>query len=239
MASKKYRDKYGLYLIEGDNLVFEAIKQGVAVRDIFISEGYKAKGDFSGREPVILSEKLFKAAAQTESSQGIAAVLEKKSWSEEDFLKASHGKNILVLDRLQDPGNIGTIIRTADATGYGGVIAVKGTGDIYSPKTVRAAAGSLFRMPVLFAGDAEAALKFIRGSGRKSVCACPEKGTPYYEAGLSRDIALLIGNEGNGLDRRFTEAADIKVSIPMEPCAESLNAAVAAGILMYEGKRFK
>jgi len=239
LARRKYRDKYGLYLIEGDNLFFEAVKHGAGIREIFLRDDYTLQRDLQGLEPYALNEKLFNALAQTETSQGIIAVVEKNTFSEDDFLTACRGKNILVLDRVQDPGNIGAMIRTADAAGYGGVIAMKGTGDIYSPKTVRAAAGSLFRAPVLFAENAENVLSLIRKSGRKSVCACPEAETPYYDAGLSHGIALIIGNEGNGLCRQFLDGADIKAGIPMEPFAESLNAAVAAGILMYESKRIK
>ena len=114
---------------------------------------------------------------------------------------------------------------------------MKGTGDIFSPKVVRAAVGSLFRLPVLFIDTAEEALAILKTNGKKAVSTCFDAEAFYYNVDLKSDIALLIGNEGSGLSREFISGADIKVKIPMEPAVDSLNAAVAAGILMYESKK--
>jgi TrmH family RNA methyltransferase len=117
------------------------------------------------------------------------------------------------------------------------VIAIKGTCDIFSPKVVRAAAGSIFRMPLLFIDTAAETLTILKSQGKKIVGTCFDAETDYFHADLKNDIALLIGNEGGGLSRELIEGADMKVKIPMEPFVDSLNAAVAAGILMYENKR--
>jgi len=239
LASKKYRDRYGLYLIEGNNLVHEAVRHGVEIEAVFIKEGYEA-GTLSGLTgPYVLGEKLYRNIEQTETSQGIVAIVKRTEYSEADFFKECGTGNIVLLDRLQDPGNIGTIIRTAEAAGYKGLIALKGTGDIYSPKTVRAAAGSLFRLPVLFVDTPEQALNLIKAAGKKTICACTDAEVHYYDAELSENSALLVGNEGKGLCEYFTKNAEMRVKIPMDANVDSLNAGVAAGILMYECARNK
>ena len=165
------------------------------------------------------------------------AVVSKPELTADEFYSSLGGKNILVLDRLQDPGNIGTMLRTAEAAGYGGVIAIKGTGDIYSPKVVRAAAGSVFRMPVLQGEETSEAAGRIKQSGRRIAATTMNGSCAYYDADLKSGAALVIGNEGNGISDEFLALSDIRVSIPMCGYVESLNAAVAAAILMYENMR--
>ena len=237
LASRKFRDRYGLYLIEGEHLLSEAIKCDIKIKDVFIREDYGYQGTSGNPEPYVLSRKLFDGLAQTEASQGIIAIVGKAECGADSFFKACAGKNILVADRVRDPGNIGTMIRTADAAGYGGVMIIKGTADVFSPKTVRASSGSLFRMPFLFIDTPGEAVKSLKENGKKIVGACFDTETCYYDADLSRDIALLIGNEAEGLCGELMSELDYKVKIPMAPAVDSLNAAVAAGILMYESKR--
>jgi len=237
LASKKYRDKYGLYLIEGDNLIAEAMKLETGIEAVFIRDDYDKMIGPKSPEPFVLSKKLFDGIALTETSQGIVAIVRKREFSEEEFFETCGKGNVVVLDRLQDPGNIGTVIRTAEAAGYKGVIAMKGTGDIYSPKTVRAAAGAIFRMPVLLIDDPGRALKTLKEAGKKTVSACMEAEVCCYDANLTGSVALLIGSEGAGLCGEFIEGADLAVRIPMDASADSLNASVAAGILMYESRR--
>jgi len=237
LTSKKYRDKYGLYLIEGDNLIAEAVACNVEITAVFLSHQYGHAKTLAIPEPYILSEKLFNNIAQTETSQGIIAIVKKREDTQSAFFSHCKAGNILVLDRLQDLGNIGTMIRTADAAGYKGVIAIKGTGDIFSPKAVRAAAGSLFRMPILLFDTAAEALAALKAQGKKVIGTCFEAKADYFDVDLKSDVALLIGNEGGGLSKELMAGADVNVKIPMEPTVDSLNAAVAAGILMYESKR--
>ena len=236
LSHKKYRDKLGLYLIEGENLLEEAVKNGAEIKTVLARPDYG--GSFFGMEEraFFLDGRLFEQLSQTETSQGIMAVVEKPKLSWEGF-KNIDGGNFIVLDRLQDPGNIGTIIRTADAAGYGLVAVMKGTADVFSPKVVRAAAGSLFRVPVVFMDDYDELVSFVKAAGGKLAATCFDTDRYYYDVDLRENVALIIGNEGNGISKELIERADIKIKIPMTGAIESLNAAVAAAVLMYESMR--
>lgn len=231
LKNKKYRDKEGLYLVEGPNLIEEALKNGVQIQSLLISPSYKDK-DFSYLDnSYLVEDELFKEISDTVNSQGILAIVAKKNFSGE--LKPKD--NILVLDRLQDPGNMGTIIRTADAAGYGLIVSIKGSCDIYSEKVVRSAAGSLFRMPIVEGLSYEELGELVKG--KHLVVSDLQASEFYYEANLKENIALVIGNEGNGISDEIRQMADMRVKLPMIGNIESLNAAVAAGILMYESIR--
>ena len=236
LSHKKYRDKLGLYLIEGENLLEEAVKNGAAIKTVLMCRDYR--GSLFGTEDkaFCLSDKLFEQLAQTETTQGIMAIVEKPELSPDLFLDRGGG-NFIVLDRLQDPGNIGTILRTADAAGYELAIVMKGTADVFSPKAVRAATGSLFRMPVVFMDSVDELMEFTRAAGKKLVATCFDTDRYYYDENLKGNIALIIGNEGSGISRELIECSDLKIKIPMHGNIESLNASVAAGILMYEAVR--
>ena len=236
LSHKKYRDKLGLYLIEGENLLEEAVKNGAAIKTVLMCRDYR--GSLFGTEDkaFCLSDKLFEQLAQTETTQGIMAIVEKPELSPDLFLDRGGG-NFIVLDRLQDPGNIGTILRTADAAGYELAIVMKGTADVFSPKAVRAATGSLFRMPVVFMDSVDELMEFTRAAGKKLVATCFDTDRYYYDENLKENIALIIGNEGSGISRELIECSDLKIKIPMHGNIESLNASVAAGILMYEAVR--
>ena len=236
LSHKKYRDKLGLYLIEGENLLEEAVKNGAAIKTVLMCRDYR--GSLFGTEDksFCLSDKLFEQLSQTETTQGIMAVVEKPEFSPDRFLDRGGG-NFIVLDRLQDPGNIGTILRTADAAGYELAIVMKGTADVFSPKAVRAATGSLFRMPVVFMDSVDELMEFTRAAGKKLVATCFDTDRYYYDENLKENIALIIGNEGSGISRELIECSDLKIKIPMHGNIESLNASVAAGILMYEAVR--
>ncbi len=237
LSRKKYRDREQRYLIEGENLIREAAGCGAPVRSVLVREGSHFEDILPG-EAFVIEQKLFDAAAQTVTSQGILAIVDKPSYEPEQIRGAvSGGKNMLVLDRLQDPGNIGTLIRTAEGAGYGLIACIRGTGDVYAPKVIRAAAGSIFRMPVIQIRDNEELRDITSRLEKKLVVTSLDAEQPYYEADLARDIALVIGNEGNGVSRELEGMADRKIIIPMEGRLESLNAAVAGGILMYEALR--
>lgn len=236
LSQKKYRDRIGLYLIEGENLLEEAVKNGAEIRTVLARPDYG--GRFFGTEDkaFFLDDNLFRQLAQTETSQGIIAIVAKPEISPARFLDEDGG-NFVVLDRLQDPGNIGTILRTADAAGYSLAIVMKGTADVFSPKAVRAATGSLFRMPVVFMDSVDELMEFTRAAGKKLVATCFDTDRYYYDEDLRENIALVIGNEGSGISRELIEGSDLKIKIPMHGNIESLNASVAAGILMYEAVR--
>ena len=239
LTMRKYRDRSGLYLIEGENLLDEAIRNHVRIETVLVREDcQKALPPAAADKAFLLDARLFDKLAQTVTSQGILAVVAKAEVRKEDFIGLP-GSNFIVLDRLQDPGNIGTILRTADAAGYRLAILMKGTADVYAPKVVRAATGSLFRMPVVSMASTEELVEFTRAAGKKLTATCLDAQCCYYDEDLTHDIALVIGNEGSGVAPALIESSELRIKIPMQGNIESLNAAVAAGVLMYEAMRGK
>ena len=252
LAAKKYRDRLGLYLIEGENLLAEAVKNAAVIEHVIFSESFfeHVCGGNAGSlrdsfdlpcdaELCVMSDKLFMGIAQTKTPQGMLAVVKKPELSRDEAVSAmkKEGSNVLILDRLQDPGNIGTIIRTADAAGFGMIISLKGTVDVFSPKVIRAAMGSVFRMPIFFAETPQEVLALMKECKKRTAATCFDTDCFYYDADIAKDTAIIIGNEGNGICREFSDGADIRIKIPMHGNIESLNAAVAAAILMYEAVR--
>lgn len=248
LSQKKHRDQQGLYVIEGPNLLKEALDYGAVVGQIlFDEEALFRSGELqqleerareAGCPAAISPPSLFAKAANTDTPQGVIAWVEKIRWTEEEFF-GREGENLIVLDRLQDPGNLGTILRTADSAGFGGAVLLKGCGDIYGPKTVRAAAGTLFRLPVWICDGPEDMFALLRKHGKKVFATALEDSQVYFRCDLRRDAAIVIGNEGNGICTEILEGADQRITIPMEGRTESLNAGIAAGILMYEALRQK
>lgn len=236
LLQKKFRDQQERYIIEGMNLIEEAKENAEQVDFVVIRKNINIPSGFEN--VFVMDEKLFDRIAQTETSQGVMAVVKKKNYSREQLdTLCSGGGNLLILDRLQDPGNIGTIIRTATGAGYKAVVAVKGTADIYSPKVVRSAAGAVFRIPIVLVEDDREVKQLAIALGKKLVVTGFDTDNYYFDIDLSQNIALVIGNEGNGVSEELMAEADIKVKIPMKNNLESLNASVAAGILMYEAIR--
>lgn len=256
LENRKYRDKSGKYIIEGPNLIEEALKNKVIPDFLIIDEANIQNPEIIGLcekytmeiakseqdRILVFEEKLFQRLTQTENSQGIFGIVGKTSFTEVDFfdyLKKGNKNsgNILVLDRLQDPGNVGTMIRTADAAGYDGIMVLKGTVDIFSPKVVRACTGSLFRIPILFMDTPHHAIELLKQHNKRVISTGFETDKYYFEADIKKNIGLVIGNEGNGICQEFKEQSDEIIKIPMRGSIESLNASVAAAILMYEAMR--
>ncbi len=241
LKRKKYRDQYGEYLVEGPNLIKEALKEGVDIRTLMLSgmaeEGGNDREIFEEESlkdrTCVLSGNLFKELSETETPQGMIAIVSKRQ-PEDPNETMKPGGNVIVLDRLQDPGNIGTILRTADAAGFDMACFIKGTGDPYSPKIVRSAAGSLFRLPIVYVNDNDELRELMSRNGKMIIATAMNGDKAYYEEDLSHDCAIVIGNEGNGVSEDLILRADKIIRIPMAGNTESLNAAVAAGILMYE-----
>ena len=243
---KKQRDKLGLYIIEGPNLLEEALNGKAKIGQILFDEealsrseelaGLACMAEERKIPAAVASPSLFLKASNTDTPQGVIAWVEKPVWTKEQFF-APEGGNIIVLDRLQDPGNLGTILRTADSAGFSGAMILKGTGDIYGPKTVRAATGTLFRLPVLFCDGPEEAMAVLRSHGKRVFATALENSDTYFNCDLRYDAAIVIGNEGNGICEEILSGADQNITIPMEGNTESLNAGIAAGILMYESLR--
>lgn len=251
LAEKKHRDTAGCYVVEGPNLLKDALNQGIVLRSIFFEEPQTihvnrekewaqiqslAQGSSRRIEIFSLSREAFSKIAQTETPQGVLAVAEKKKTTEEDIFKVKGG-NVLVLDRIQDPGNLGTLLRTAEAAGLSGVLLLKGCGDVYAPKTVRAAAGTLFRLPLLGVSSPAEAMALLHKNNKRIYAAAARDSTFYFRCALAENAAIIVGNEGNGVAEEFLKGADQIISIPMEGGTESLNAALAGGIIMYEALR--
>ena len=251
LKQRKHRENEGKYLIEGPHLVAEAVATGTAISTVIFrssslsqtapeSEDLRDHLKLANVPMVALSDEAFDRLAETETPQGVMAIVARRDMAEDLFFSGKErpgASNFLVLDRLQDPGNVGTAIRTADALGVAGVIVIKGTADVYNAKVVRAASGSLFRMPLLFLASGEAAIELLSNRGIRLAVAVPDGDKPLFRESLSEGAALVIGNEGGGVSEIFREAATLRVSIPMHPGVESLNAAAAASILMYEAAR--
>ena len=256
LLRKKSRDLLGQYLLEGMKPLRDALDTGLMIEKIFACEGTDLPDWIPGEKTVFLEKSLFRALSDTVTSQGIIAVVKRPAMDADAFLAAAGARetqragacetpaagaregwpapgHIAVLDRLQDPGNAGTIIRTAEAAGFHGIISVSGSVDLYSPKVVRSAAGALLRMPVLTDVTEEEAIRLVHESGRQLVVTALEDAKGCFSVSDYGACALVIGNEGSGVSSGFLEAADLRLTIPMEGEIESLNAAVAAGILMY------
>ena len=222
LNQKKFRDREGLFVVEGDKLLEEAVKSGADIVTVAVRED--RKGDFE--DAYVFDDRLFSVITDTVSSQGVIAIVRKPEPG-----KGIRDGNIVVLDRIQDPGNAGSIIRTCDAAGVSQIISITGTVDLFSPKVVRSCAGSIFRVPVVEMDTAEA-IEALRD--REIIVSTPRDAVSYRDIDKDGEKALVIGNEANGVSDEFFDAADAKVMIPMKGDIESLNASVACGILIYE-----
>ncbi len=239
LQQKKQRDKEAEYLIEGENLVIDSARKKVVNLIVFSENYYKTKGTAkfdelleSDFDYIVLNEKLFASVSDTETPQGVIGVSKKKRYSVEQFFSDRNNK-IVVLDRVQDPGNVGTIIRTAKATKHK-LIIIKGTADPYSPKVVRSAMSGISDIPILFIDNVEELENLLHNRKIILVGGDAKGDMSYKEIGEYKDIAIVVGNEGNGISKEMITLLDRKVSIPMEESIESLNVAIAAGLMMYE-----
>lgn len=184
-----------------------------------------------------VSESVMRQISDTKTPQGIVAVARMPRYCLDSILEREEGI-LLLLENIQDPGNLGTMIRTAEGAGVSGIIMSKDTVDIFNPKVARATMGSIFRVPFLYVEDLVDIILKLGKNGYTSFAAHLE-GKDLYDEDFSGRVAFFIGNEGNGLTDRLTAKADRKIKIPMEGSLESLNAAIAAALLMYEAKRQK
>ena len=248
----KARKEDGVFLIEGTKMFLEAPKK--RIRKTFVSESFfntesqkQEKGEHSpsleklnecGYE--LVTDSVFAKITDTMTPQGILCVMDQFTYALEDLL-IRRNPTLMVLEDLQDPGNLGTIMRTGEGAGIDGVIMSKGCVDIYNPKTIRSTMGSLYRVPFVYTDDLSGT---IQGLQKEGICfyAAHLKGTCFYDEvdyTASKGIGFLIGNEGNGLKDETADLADSYIKIPMEGKVESLNASVAASVLMYEAYRQK
>lgn len=234
----RVRNERGIFVVEGVKMFQEAPRE--LIEKVYISETFyikKAEGvDFDGLRVEVLSDKVFSHVSDTKTPQGILCLVRQKRTEFADMLKCET-PFLMVLDNLQDPGNLGTIVRTAEGAGVTGIIMSRDTVDIYNPKTIRSTMGSIYRMPFLYEEDIPALVDRLREKGVKTYAAHLDGKNYYDEENYSTGCAFLIGNEGNGLRREVSDKAEVWVKIPMHGEVESLNAAIASSILMYEANR--
>jgi len=235
----------GCFAVEGLRSLEEAIRSGVRFRAVFFTDADDATTQRLKErlleqighkvETYLVPAKLFHEAVATDSPQGVAALVRCKESTLDEALRELPTL-LVVAAGLQDPGNLGTILRSAEAFGAGGVVLTEGTVSAYNPKTVRATAGSIFRLPVMTAKLAEL-IPHLREKGVKLFATSSHQGVPLHEARLSEPSALFIGNEGAGLARDVISKMDATLAIPQARSVESLNAGVAASIILYEAAR--
>ncbi len=247
MKKSRARDEAGVFLVEGPRMVGELISDPdwrTKIEKIYLSESYAGKSEGERTAPgktvpaEILSDTVFAHVSGTKTPQGILAVVKRRDYDMSDILGADPANAlVLVLDNLQDPGNLGTIFRTAEAAGMTGIILSRDCVDIYNPKVVRSTMGALLRMPFLYVDDLPGTIGGLKGAGIKVYAAHLKGKLAYDQEDYRTGSAFLIGNEGNGLRDEVAECADHYVIIPMQGKAESLNAAVAAALLMFEAGR--
>ncbi len=226
LHQKKYRKS--AYLIEGWHLFEEAVHAGVRIEKIFALESFRDQlAAFP--QTVWVSEEILRDLADTQTPQGIVAVIQKEEVGLPDF---SQGK-FLFLEDVQDPGNVGTMIRTADAAGFTGVIVSDKSADIYSLKTLRSMQGSHFHLPIYRMSLASFVEEAKKSNLPILATTLSKESKDYRELSPLKNFALVMGNEGQGISSVMAESADQLVHIGMKGRAESLNVAVAAGILMF------
>ena len=228
LKERKARKDSGLFLVEGIKMCREALNSGLTVEALLLEENLQTPFTVPREVPVyLLPPHVLAAVCDTKTPQGMAAVLRMRS-------QPLKGTRLVALDGVQDPGNVGTILRTADCAGFDGVLLSAQCADPCSPKVLRATMGSFFRVPTETVEDLPAALKALQGQGFR-VLSTQLDGNPFYErkpAGTR--FCLVIGNEGNGVSEAVKRLADERLRLPMRGGAESLNAAVAAAVMMYD-----
>jgi TrmH family RNA methyltransferase len=248
LTVKKYREKESLFLLEGQRYIDTAIKNNIQFDAIlFDYETWHHTIDHETKQTYVkssqvyvMSESLFKELSQTEQTQGIMGVLplpEKKSLIQifEANEADNQHRNIIMLDRIQDPGNLGTIIRTADAAGISTILLVKGTVDAYNPKVVRSTAGSILYVNLVEVDATTETVQLLKAYGYHIVVTALEGAKDYNDlSNYGEKNCLVIGNEANGVSEHLLQVSDARVRIPILGQAESLNASIAAGIMMYK-----
>jgi RNA methyltransferase, TrmH family len=240
------RTKDGDCAIEGLRIVEEAIRSGLRFRAVFFRDSVQDRAERllpqigAHVETLLLPDKLFDSTVPTESPQGVAALVRWKEFSLDAILERLQVGPVLVVVGLQDPGNLGTIFRSAEAFGSAGIVLAEGTVSPFNAKSIRASAGSIFRLPIAVAkalGGLETILAEFRKQSIRLLATSSHKGTPIGQANLAAPAAIFVGNEGSGLPRSLLAGVEETIAIPHSPQVESLNAGIAASIVLYEAAR--
>ena len=229
------RNEQGLFVVEGVRMAAELPKD--QVKSVYVSETFAkdpANAAFLAEYPgyELVSDQVFAAMSDTQTPQGVLALVRQFSYGMDEILKSDRPAHLMVLENLQDPGNLGTILRAGEGAGITGL-----TVDIYNPKVIRSTMGSVFRVPFFYTDDLEQTVLDLKARGIRVFAAHLAGKNNYEQEDYTGNTAFLIGNEGNGLTEKLSSMADTWVKIPMAGKVESLNAAIAASILMFETAR--
>ena len=234
------RNEQGLFVVEGVRMAAELPKD--QVKSIYVSETFAKNpenaailAEYPGYE--LVSDSVFAVMSDTQTPQGVLALVRQFSYGMDELLKSDRPAHLMVLENLQDPGNLGTILRAGEGAGVTGVVMDANTADIYNPKVIRSTMGSVLRMPFVYAEDLHETLETLKQKKVRLFAAHLKGKNAYDLEDYTGDTAFLIGNEANGLTDETAAMADTYVRIPMEGRVESLNAAVAASVLMFEAAR--
>ena len=243
LKDKKYRDESNEYVVEGVKLVEEAVKENAKIKQIIVCEDttrtYEIPThimlEIARYECISVSNKIFNIITQVTNPQGIMAIIEKNAQN----AKIDYTQDIIVvLDDVQDPGNLGTILRTVDSIGLNQIIVSKGTADAFNSKVVRSTMGAIFRIKIIEVENLAQAIKEMRKHHFKLMVTSLQTKNSIYDIDFYKKI-IVIGNEANGVSKEIQDMADEKAKIPMLGRTESLNPSVAAGVVMYEYVRQK
>ena len=243
LKDKKYRDESNEYVVEGVKLVEEAVKENAKIKQIIVCEDttrtYEIPThimlEIAKYECISVSDKIFNIITQVTNPQGIMAIIEKNAQN----AKIDYTQDIIVvLDDVQDPGNLGTILRTVDSIGLNQIIVSKGTADAFNSKVVRSTMGAIFRIKIIEVENLAQAIKEMRKHHFKLMVTSLQTKNSIYDIDFYKKI-IVIGNEANGVSKEIQDMAEEKAKIPMLGRTESLNASVAAGVVMYEYVRQK
>ena len=228
LKDRKGREEQNAFLIEGVRMVREALSSSFEIKALLIRENFEPEFTLPENIPSYrLPVHVFQSVCDTKTPQGIAAVLTMQ-------VRPASGSRLLALDGVQDPGNVGTIIRTADAAGFDGILLSADCADLFSPKVLRSTMGSVFRLGFSFPPFLPDTLNKLKADGF-SIISSQLDGDPFYDRkNISSSFVLIVGNEGNGISDPVKAVATHHLCLPMRGGAESLNAAVAAGIMMYD-----
>ncbi len=243
LKDKKYRDLNNEYIIEGIKLIKEAIDEGVEIKQIIICEECVKDGSISQKllyevakyNIIAVSQKIFESITEVKNPQGIIAVVKKNNQNQQ----INYDEDLIViLDNIQDPGNLGTILRTVDSANLSQIIVSENTADNYNPKVVRSTMGAVYRVKVIRSNDLIKTVKELKKQGYEICATSLEEAKSIYEIDYKKKV-IIIGNEANGVSKELLKLADKKIKIPMLGKTESLNASVATSIIVYEYIRQK
>lgn len=236
----KYRKETGLFVVEGGKMFSELPKErihAVYATEKFLADSAHREMMKGVRKVETVSDDVLKAMSDTQTPQGILALVKQYEYRVEDILKCPGPAHIMILETIQDPGNLGTILRAGEGAGVTGIIMNNGTADIYNPKVIRSTMGSIYRVPFVYVDDLRATLSLLKKQNIHLYAAHLAGKNSYDEEDYQGGTGFLIGNEAGGLEEETAAMADTLIRIPMLGQVESLNAAVASAILMYETAR--